>query len=108
MPEMNISIIGIGGEFADIFAKYRTVELPHDIPIRVETLDGGMQGGKPSVGFIIELPDENIVVLAQTSVRLFQMAAWATFAKYGDLTEGAKLSKLAQDWTTGTIHFPSD
>jgi hypothetical protein len=87
MPEMLIRTEGAGGEFADVFRRHRRVEMPHNIPIRVETLDHGMKGGAPSCAFIIELPAERMVVLAQTSVKLFQMAAVATFAKYGDVTQ---------------------
>lgn len=89
MPQLNVNVDGQGGGYADIFRGRRRIDLPDDVPIRVETLDHGMTSGAPSVAFIIELPAERAVVLAQTSVRLFQMAAFATLSKYGDLTDGA-------------------
>ena len=53
-------------------------------PIQVCTLDGGMTSGNPSVAIRIDLPDGSVVV-AETSVRLFQMAAAAMRGKYGDV-----------------------
>lgn len=50
----------------------------------VTALEGGMSSGRPSVAFFIELPDGR-VVMAETSMRLFQMAAAAFRAKYGDV-----------------------
>ena len=55
-----------------------------DTPITITTLEGGMQSGAPSVGFIFDLPDGR-KVFAQTSVRLFISAADAIKARYGDL-----------------------
>ena len=95
MPQLDVNVEGTGGAYAEVFRRARSVELPHHIPIRIETLDGGMQRGGPSVGLIIELPQEQIVVLAQTSVKLFQMAAFAMFSKYGDLT-GGSITAIAQ------------
>jgi hypothetical protein len=108
MPEMLIRTEGAGGEFADVFRRHRRVEMPHNIPIRVETLDHGMKGGAPSCAFIIELPAERMVVLAQTSVKLFQMAAVATFAKYGDVTQGSFLGSLADGKFTMTMSKVAD
>lgn len=98
MPEMVINVVGTGGAYADVFQRRTLVEMPQEIPIRVETLDGGIQGGKPSIAFVIELPPSalpsqifrtGITILAQTSVKLFQLAAAATLGKYGDQTQGA-------------------
>lgn len=50
-------------------------------------LDRGMSSGKPSVCFRIEMDDQS-VVLAQTSARVFCTAAKAIMAKYPDLFEG--------------------
>jgi hypothetical protein len=92
MPSMEIKTDGAGGEYGDVFQRQRgVIEMPHDVPIRIETLDHGMQSGAPSLAFIIELPQIGRVVLAQTSVKLFQMCAAATLAKYGDQTQGAIL-----------------
>lgn len=96
MPFMEIQIDGAGGKYAEIFrrATRGIIEMPEDVPIRVETLDRGMASGAPSVAFIIELPQIQRVVLAQTSVKLFQMCAMATLAKYGDQTDGAVFGTL--------------
>jgi hypothetical protein len=100
MPGMVINVEGEGGAYETIFKRYRnTVELPHDIPVRVETLDNGMTSGAPSIGFIIELPKPGLVVIAQTSVKLFQMCAFVTLSKYGDLTEGSVLGTFTQGGT---------
>src|SRR5579863_5249693 len=69
---------------------------PETAPIWIESLDHGMQGGKPSLALIIELSDFELVVCAQTTVRLFQMAAYATMARYGDLTEGGILGSFSR------------
>lgn len=99
MPQLNINVEGEGGAYEEVFAGRRRIDLPDNIPIRIETLDGGMQGGKPSVGIIIELPAERAVVLAQTSVKLFQMAAFAMLSKYGDMTNGAVLGSFVAGGT---------
>jgi len=54
-------------------------------PIQVACLTGGMTSGLPSVTFRIDLPDGK-VVLAETSLRLFQIAAAAITARFGDVT----------------------
>jgi hypothetical protein len=90
MPLMEIQVEGTGGKYAEVFRRQRgMIEMPHDIPIRVETLDRGMESGAPSLAFILELPQIGKVVVAQTSLKLFQMCAAATLAKYGDQTQGA-------------------
>lgn len=52
-------------------------------PISVTGLEGGMQSGKPSVAFRIDLPD-GTAVIAETSLALFLTAADALKAKFGD------------------------
>jgi hypothetical protein len=52
-------------------------------PIGVTGLAGGMQSGKPSVAFRIDLPD-GTAVIAETSMALFLSAADVLRAKYGD------------------------
>jgi len=56
---------------------YRTDKLS------VTALEGGMQSGDPSVAIIIEPPD-GPWILAETSLKLFLVAADALKAKYGD------------------------
>ena len=48
----------------------------------VTCLEGGMSGGRTSVGFLIHLEDGS-VVFAETSLALFQMANAAFAEKYG-------------------------
>ena len=56
-----------------------------DPPIQIGALEGGMVGGRPSVAIRIDLPDGGIVV-AETSLRLFQMANAALLGRFGDVT----------------------
>lgn len=94
MPALDLKLDGIGGSYADVFQRYPTVHMREDIPIRMETLDHGMTSGKPSVAIILELPQVRGVVLARTSVRLFQMAAFGMLSRYGDLTDGAVMGQF--------------
>lgn len=48
-------------------------------------LEGGMVDGRPSIAIRIDLPDGRIVV-AETSLRLFQMANAALLGRFGDVT----------------------
>ena len=57
-----------------------------DTDIRIGVLEGGMVSGLPSVGIAIE--GDGKVVLGQTSLKLFLMAALAIYAKYGDAGTG--------------------
>lgn len=54
-------------------------------PIQIAALSGGMSSGAPSVAIRIDLPDGRIVV-AETSLRLFQMANAALLGRFGDVT----------------------
>ena len=94
MPLMEIHTEGTGGHYSEVLRRRKLIHMPEDVPIRVETLDGGMASGKPSVAFIMELPAMGITVLAQTSVKLFQLAAVATYARYGDQTGDAVMGSL--------------
>ncbi len=49
---------------------------------KVMALPGGMRGGRTSVALIIPLEDGS-VVMAETSLRLFQQASAAFTGKYG-------------------------
>ena len=53
-----------------------------DSPIKIGALTKGMSSGRPSISFAFELPDGR-TVFAQTSMRLFHIAAKAFAAKYG-------------------------
>lgn len=87
MPGMRIVITGEGGAFKDEFRHHSAIISEADVGL--ETLDQGMTSGAPSVALFVEIPEQAVVVVAQTSVKLFQMAAAAMYGKYGDLTEGA-------------------
>lgn len=54
-------------------------------PIQIGALEAGMTSGRPSVAIRIDLPDGRIVV-AETSLRLFQMANAALLGRFGDVT----------------------
>lgn len=56
-----------------------------DPPIQIGALEGGMVSGRPSVAIRIDLPDGRIVV-AETSLRLFQVANAALLGRFGDVT----------------------
>lgn len=65
----------------------RDAEVHHFQSFKVTALPGGMQSGKPSVAFVIgPLPDGSYV-FAETSMVLFQAAARAFAARYGDVLE---------------------
>jgi len=51
-------------------------------PLKIGGLPGGMTSGKPSVSFGFTLPDGR-TVFAQTSMRLFHVAAKAFATRYG-------------------------
>lgn len=55
-----------------------------ETPITVAALEAGMESGRPSVAFVFDLPDGK-TVLAETSMLLFQAAARAFAARFGDL-----------------------
>lgn len=56
-----------------------------DPPIQIGALERGTVGGRPSVAIRIDLPDGRIVV-AETTLRLFQMANAALLGRFGDVT----------------------
>ena len=95
MPELRVEISGKGGAFADKLRGKRIIEPEKSEPVMVETLDAGMTSGAPSVSIMVEISGGR-VVLAQTSVKLFQMAAYAMLSRYGDLTEGGVLGHFVQ------------
>src|SRR5262245_29180425 len=80
MPELRIVLDGEGAfpELAD------ASKVIHIQDFAVTALEAGMESGRPSVAFIFELPDGK-VVFAETSMRLFQLAAQAFKTKYGDV-----------------------
>jgi hypothetical protein len=106
MPNLIVNVEGKGGAFSDRIAGRQVVDVDALAgELMIETLDGGMQSGKPSVAIIV-LVDvagrivgsretgvgrdgvHKLAIIAQTSVKLFQVAAAAMLAKYGDMTQG--------------------
>jgi hypothetical protein len=83
MPTIELKIDGQGGAFHDLLSACATKEAPHNYPIRIESLDHGMASGAPSVAIYLQV-DGHHVVFAQTTVKLFIMAAAALHGKYGD------------------------
>jgi hypothetical protein len=64
------------------------IHLGNDAPaIGVAALSDGMGSGKPSIALRIDLPDGKSVI-AETSARLFCIAARAIMAKHPDLFDG--------------------
>jgi hypothetical protein len=82
MPVMKI-LMNAEGSLADVPPEkvIHTTE-----PFTVACLPGGMSSGKESVSFLIPLPDGR-VVMAETSLQLFQAAARAFAARYGWRTD---------------------
>jgi len=77
----NMTIITNGDDcWPDLLPEGRRIPVVHTLmPIQVARLPGGMQSGKSSVMFRIELPD-GTTVLAETSLELFVSAARALLA----------------------------
>jgi hypothetical protein len=74
--------------FPELRGYPKIVHLSNDAPpIQAAVLDAGMASGLPSIVLRVDLPD-GTVVLAETSARLFCMAAKAIMGKYPDLFEG--------------------
>lgn len=61
----------------------RLIRLADEANIEVGALAGGMASGRASVAFCFTLPDGRVVV-AETSLALFLLAADALRARYGE------------------------
>jgi hypothetical protein len=87
MPALNL----ITDEGDDPWPDLRGKEVVHlgngAPPIGVAVLSGGMASGRPSLMLRIDLPDGQIV-MAETSARLFCLAARVIQAKFPDLFDG--------------------
>lgn len=75
--------------------------------MRACALDGGMASGKPSVCFRIDLPDGRIV-LAETSARLFVMAAAAIVGRWPDVDDGTMLAHIEKGGKNARIEILRD
>lgn len=78
MPSLRIVLEG-----DNAFPEYQGKKIVNVHNFAVTALEGGMASGRPSVAFLIELPD-GTVVMAETSLALFQSANRVFLAKYGD------------------------
>jgi len=67
----------------DLAEKLDTPDLIRGTGIAIAVLSRGMESGRPSLTFRIDLPDGR-VVLVETSLRLFMTAVKAIRARYGD------------------------
>jgi hypothetical protein len=104
MPEMILRIEG------EVPPEWRVDEKAYqtELPLRVCTLDHGMASGRPSVAVFVDFfrLGRKETVVAQTSVKLFQLAAAAMLGKYGDQTGTAFASHFSQD--TAKITFSEE
>lgn len=72
------------GAYPDLAGRlHEVIHLADNDPLGITGLAGGMTSGRASVMLRFDLPDGR-VVLAETSLRLFLMAADALRARYGD------------------------
>lgn len=84
MPQLTITVNIDETPWEDIAEKRGTdqmIEAMGGVPIRIGALPRGMASGATAVAIMIELPDGR-VVLTETSLALFLMAAQALKAKY--------------------------
>lgn len=83
---VNVEGDGVWPDLADKAARGELIHLGNNAPpIQISSLDQGITGGKPSVSIRLDLPDGKVVI-AETSLALFQMANAALRGKYGDVT----------------------
>ncbi len=78
MLQMTVLLDGTGA--LDGHPPEKTIHVRETIV--VAALDNGMESGKPSIAFIITLPDGQ-KVLAETSMSLFHLAAKIFAARFG-------------------------
>lgn len=102
---MSVNLNG-DGAWPDLRSK-RIIHLDEGETIQVCALDGGMASGKPSVCFRIDLPDGR-VVLAETSARLFVMAAAAIVGKWPDVDDGTMLAHIEKGRKNASIQILKD
>lgn len=85
MPSLTLSFVPTGPltetQWPDL-DRENVIHLGNDAPpVRVAVLHGGMSSGQPSIALRIDLPDGRSII-AETSARLFCMAARGIMAKY--------------------------
>lgn len=82
MPILKVIAEG-DGVWPDLVSRMDDViHLKDEDVIQVSALSAGMESGRPSVAFRFDLPDGQVVI-AETSVRLFLVAAEILRARYG-------------------------
>jgi hypothetical protein len=105
MPVFNINMDG-DNAWPDLRTKQdKVIHVTESMGICA--LDGGMASGKPSVCFRIDLPDGR-VVLAETSARLFVMAAAAIVGKWPDVDDGTMLAHIEKGRESAEITILRD
>lgn len=108
MPSMDINLDG-DNAWPDLrFKQDKIIHITDGI--KICALDGGMSSGKPSVCFRLDLPNGRIV-LAETSARLFVMAAAAIVGKWPDVDDGSMLAHIKKGRKNAKIEIlrePSD
>jgi hypothetical protein len=111
MPKLVINVEGKGGAYAHRLRGREVIDAEAlGGELLLEVLDGGMQSGGASVGImvLVDMPasavfayqrPRRLAVIAQTSLKLFQIAAAATLAKYGDRTGNALIGAFTPGGT---------
>jgi hypothetical protein len=84
MPALHLILDGEGAWPDLAEAEAVVIHLADDAKVDLAGLARGMQSGKPSVAFRIDLPEDGHIVIWETSLALFLSAADAFKAKYGD------------------------
>lgn len=106
MPTLDFRILMKGSDspWADELRGKRDkiIHLAGEAVIKMLALEGGMASGKPSVAIRLDLPDGRTVI-AETSARLFVMAAAAIVGKWPDADDGAFLAHLEEGKATVQI-----
>ena len=88
MPSIDLRLTGNGPAWPDLAAKEQAGKLIHVTQaIGISGIPNGMQSGAPSVAIRLDLQDGR-VVLVETSLKLFLMAANGLRARFGDPLSG--------------------
>ena len=107
MPSMNINLDG-DNAWPDLRSKQsKIIHVAEGETIKICALDGGMSSGKPSVCVRIDLPDGR-VVLAETSARLFVMAAAAIVGRWPDVDDGSFLAHIEKGRASAKVEILKD
>lgn len=102
MPSLDINLDG-DNAWPDLRTKQDNIIHLTD-GMKLCALDGGMSSGKPSVAIRIDLPDGRIVI-AETSARLFVMAAAGIVGKWPDVDDGTMLAHIEKGRQSAKIEI---